>query len=267
MTTQWNLHKAGEAVGAFRRRLREADFSWPDDSPVDLHTLCNFYLSCELVLQEGLTDRAALQYLEGRYGIAISGEAPDDAPLAGGLYLAHRGLPRWIFVERRDSVERQRFTIAHEIGHLVLEAEAEVARRRDAPGELFTRTASGQVTKFSRCAHAVVDRREDGESRPGWRQRPGHGSTAQRPAWSAADLREFEANHFAAELLMPLAGVQHIIVRETGSAGVRTGRDLERLVSVVAATYHVSHAAARKRLCKDLSIVPPESSANLDLFG
>lgn len=268
MKTQWNLLKAGQAVGAFRRRLREADFSWSDDSAVDLHLLCRLYLSCEIVLLEGLTDRAALRYLQGRYGIDGDGESPDDTPLAGGLYLARRGLPRWIFIERRDSVERQRFTLAHEIGHLILEAEAESTRRLNVSGELFAQAASERITRFSRCAHGVVELRDDEDGRPvGRHSRQTGGATSPRPAWTAADLREFDANHFAAELLMPLTGVQQIIARETGPAGVRRDRELEHLVSVLSTTYQVSHAAARKRLCKDLSMVPSESSGNLDLFG
>lgn len=267
MKIKWSVLKAAEAVGAFRRRLYEADFSWTDDRSVDLHRLCTLYLSCELVLVEGLSDRAAVRYLENRYGVDTSRMTPDDTPLAGGLYLGRRGLPRWIFIERRDALERQRFTIAHEIGHLILQAEAEISRRAEAPGELFTTLASEPITRFSRCAHGVVDRREDEVNPERSRSyRANVASPQGQPNWTQADLSEFDANHFAAELLMPLVGIRRVIAQETGATGVKNEQHLERLVSLLATTYEVSHAAARKRLIKDLGIVPRSQDPNVDLF-
>ena len=265
MTVQPIILKAGTQVGAFRRDLHEAGCSWSDDEAVDLQSLCELFLSCPLIHIAGLTDRAALQYLHTQYEIDITGEAPDHTPLAGGLYLGRRGMPRWIFVEARDSLERQRFSVAHEIGHLVLQAEPEIAHEQGMASQLFDDGLPETITRFSRCGHVEMDVAEDAGSPPARavRSTPAGG---RRPVWSAADLREFEANHFAAELLMPLEGVRRLIVRGTGAQGIRSERDVEHLTSVIASTYQVSHACARKRLIKDLGIVPVARNPNADLF-
>jgi Zn-dependent peptidase ImmA (M78 family) len=71
-----------------------------------------------------------------------------------------------IVVRKDDALARQRFTIAHEIGHFVL-------RHQFEPGE-----------------HVHVDR--------GYRV-----SHRDQRSSSGTDLREIEANQFAAALLMP----------------------------------------------------------------
>jgi hypothetical protein len=257
--------QAGTQVGAFRRRLHEAEYSWSDDEAVDLQLLCELFLSCPVIPLVGLSDRAALYHLHTQYGFDTSGETPDDAPLAGGLYLGHSGMPRWIFVEHRDSPERQRFSVAHEIGHLVLQAEPEIARESGSAGKLFDGGTPGTITRFSRCGYAEMDA-ANGLGSAGGGYVPSSRPGGTRPVWSEADLREIAANHFAAELLMPLEGVRRLIGRETGVQGIRTDREVEHLTSVIASTYQVSHACARKRLTKDLGIVPVARSPNADLF-
>jgi hypothetical protein len=260
------VFRARAEVGAFRRRLHEAEHSWSDDGPVDLLLLCELFLSCPVVPLEGLTDRAALHFLQTRYGFGAAGEVPSDSPLAGGLYLGRRGMPRWIFVERRDSPERQRFSIAHEIGHLVIEAEREIERQLGEADRLFDDVAAETIRRFSRCGEGTMAAMEE-PGPPGGRPVSSSRTGAGRPVWTEADLREITANHFAAELLMPLEGVRRLIARETGAQGIRTDQDLERLVSAVASTYQVSHACARVRLVKDLGVVPVARSPNADLFG
>ncbi len=109
---------------------------------------------------------------------------------------------RLIGVNRNDSRLRQRFTVAHELGHLFLHKDNAV--NYDTGGVMLFRDA--------------------------------HSS-------SGTDLREVEANSFAAELLMP----EHDVRLEAAILG---GIDLEdgRALSILASKYGVSRQAMTVRL-------------------
>lgn len=66
---------------------------------------------------------------------------------------------------------------------------------------------------------------------------------------------------------MPYEGVRRLVGQISGSEGIRTQSDRDRLVKAVAEQYLVSLAAARRRVEKDLEIVPIDSDPNRDLFA
>lgn len=245
--------QARSRVAAFRRRLHAVDFWWRDEEPVDLETLATVLLSCPIVQLPQLSENRALQYLERVAGIVTGSETAAFEPLAGALIVGGLGLPRWIFVEATDSVVRRRFTVAHEIGHLVLEAEPEVAQRRAQAGVRIPLSDQGRALRtFSRCGGDAV-----GQVRS---PRP------PRRAWTTADLREINANHFAAELLMPFEGVRSLISKHAGATGICTQRQMEEIAAALADRYRVSLACARTHLQRDLALSPLEDQLNHDLF-
>lgn len=248
------VHQARERVAAFRRRLHLAGFSWGDDQPVDLETIAEILLNCPIVLLQGLSDRAAMGHLRDVFSFHGESGDPEDEALAGALYVSEHGLPRWIFVEAADRPQRRRFTVAHELGHLVIEAEPRLEKAQGEGRGFLEAGSEGTITRFSRCTDSVFAL---GGQPPARRGR----------GWSTQDLREIAANHFAAELLMPIDGVRRLISRYAGGAGLRSDRDVEQLVTAVAQTYDVSFACARTHLERDLRIVPAARDSNADLFA
>jgi Zn-dependent peptidase ImmA (M78 family) len=92
-----------------------------------------------------------------------------DPDLSGALVVGPR--ESYILVQQRDSENRQRFTIAHEIGHHCLGHQ------------------------FARGEHVHVDH--------------GHHISLRGPRAAAGlDAKEIEANQFAASLLMPAVAVR-----------------------------------------------------------
>jgi Zn-dependent peptidase ImmA (M78 family) len=111
----------------------------------------------------------------------------------------------YVCIHEKDVENRQRFTIAHEIGHFMLRHQ------------------------FETGTHVHVDR--------------GHFISQRGPQASAGiDLKEIEANQFAACLLMP-AGILRNKVGELGSTPL-----LDRDVSKLAQGFCVSEQAMTIRL-------------------
>jgi hypothetical protein len=255
VTAQFYVHRARDAATSVRRRVHALGYDTSLDERLDVEALAVAFLDCELVSLPGLSERVALDYLERTYSVDITDESPSATPLAGSLFVTQTGSHRWIFVDAAESASRQRFTVAHEIGHLVLEAEPELARGRAAGLSLFDqdvggKASAGPLLKFGRCPADVVG--PDGDSGAG-------SATTTRPRkppkpLSKDELREIHANHFAAELLMPYEGVRRLIATAVGVTGARTESDVDRIVSLVAARFDVSLAAGRLRVTKDLNI-------------
>jgi len=66
---------------------------------------------------------------------------------------------------------------------------------------------------------------------------------------------------------MPYDGLKRFIAAKVGSFEIRTATDSRMLASSVANHYGVSLAAARRRIEKDLAIVPVDGNPNRDLFA
>src|SRR5262249_2412491 len=120
---------------------------------LDVGEVASMACDCEVVFVSQLSEARVLSILQTDYGVDIEGaSSPQDAFLAGALCVATNGRFRWIFVRDEDSTERKRFTIAHELGHLFLEAMPELERSATTihlPAPLVG--ALTELRIFSRC--------------------------------------------------------------------------------------------------------------------
>lgn len=290
---RWYVTEAQRQVNALRRRISELGYTIPTDSAVDVELLAEAYLDCAVFRRPALTERLALAHLQQAWGLTYEVDSTADLPLAGALYVTADG-SRAIFLEASDQTVRQRFSLAHELGHLVLEAEAALEVQPDLLASV-AQTLHGTnigLRKYGRCPASAIgwDANEaesvGQEGNVGARTAPldvglqqrsaeTHGLPGAGPASvvgstnhpRSKDVREWRANFFAAELLMPYAGIRRMVQRFGGNIGFRTDTDLNRLVEALVETYRVSPASARLRLTKDLGITPSTRQANHDLFG
>ncbi|MEI6777551.1 MAG: ImmA/IrrE family metallo-endopeptidase [Chloroflexales bacterium] len=170
-------------------------------------------------------DLADLLYL---LAIDVTRDLPRD--LAGRLYAEQQ----IIEVRCSDSPRRQRFTIAHEIGHYRLHVIAE-----------------GALSSSYTCNDAAIGDNGEGVYPPMLRESPLPGfaqpqsETPSRISERDIRRREIEANAFAVELLMPAHLVEHAVNRYGPT------------ISELADLFAVSHQAMHYRLEKLLFLPPP----------
>ena len=257
---------AKQRVDLLRQRLRAFEYNCALDRATDVATIAKAFLNCDIIALEGLTDSRALSYLHSQYGVDIGGENASDQPLAGGLYVSSDGFYRWLFIDPTDQPQRRRFTISHELGHLLLEAEPLIERKELDLGELVAGEIRTAIVRFGRCSPESVELQSSDSEVPAQASRSLARKAGPQKALTKADLREIHANHFAAELLMPYDGVREILVELVGSTGVRTDSDLRRVVERLVSVYDVSRATAELRLTKDLGILPRARQSTFDLF-
>jgi len=171
-----------------------------------------------------LTCKSALDYL-GHCG-AMPSRAPfvvqDQAtePLAGFAYQG--GECAFLFVNGDDPVVRRRFSVAHELGHYVLHFRPVVHRWLDA-------LAAGEdvpATLYDAFTVKEIESIEDPNS---------SGSHASR---------EWEANAFAAALLLP----PELVVTRTKAFRSAFPGDQAGLEDYLAMEFLVSRAAVRRRI-------------------
>ena len=233
------VKEAEQQLASLSSRLEQ--FGFEREQLLDVRGLATNFLDCIIVEIPQLTASAALQYLAATRQLTVDEVPMSSAPLSGALFMSADGVRRWIFLDKNDSEVRRRFTIAHEIGHLVLEAESETAASS-------TRLELGfgdiRIRMHARCQSPE---RLIGSSR-----------------WTERDRSEFAANHFAAELLMPYQLIRTKLFREGGLP--QTSDQLRLAVRTLAEMCGVSVAAAEKRLVKDLGIRSREDDPNLFLF-
>ena len=277
MGAQFYVHRAKADATVLRNRLAKYGFQWDLGAAIDIQTLAECYLGCEVILLRGLSDFSALKYLHSKYDIDISAEEPDDRPLAGAFYMTLTGLHRWLFVEMDDSPLRRRFSIAHEVAHLVLEAEPAVQRLFSLNDPFIDGKEAQTILRFGRCSDASVTMTEE-PAKDQYASVPlrsasfsERGVDRQKEAlgpkiWQEVQLREIAANHFAAELLLPYEGIRRVIAAAGSTVGIKSIADLEETARCLAVTYQVSKEAAQKRLTKDLAIVPASDRSIPDLF-
>lgn len=179
-------------------------------------------------------DLADLLYL---LAIDVTFELPGN--LAGRLYAEQR----IIEVRRNDHPRRQRFTIAHEVGHYRLHV-----------------VAAGITTTSYACSAAAITNGDGSEHAAAMlRERSLPGLTAPtpttKPAASNQEIRqrEIEANAFAAELLMPAPLVERAVERY--------GKDIAALAEL----FDVSRQAMQLRLEKLLLI--PRAGPQTSFLG
>ena len=254
MSAQFYVKQAEVQVAEVRRRLTSVGLFQDLDVRLNVDEFASLAGDCEIVMVSELTERRGLELLERLHKLEYSDREPTDIPLAGFLCVANRASRRWILVRSEDPPRRQRFTIAHELGHLFLEVEPEFSQSESEGGELGLWFSDGrQVHVVSRCS-----------STKGLLP-PGPGTIKAAPV--GPDLREIKAHHFASELLMPHEGVKRLVRQLVGAGGIRTAGKLDELVRAISQQYDVSIAAARLRAEKDLAIIPIDNHPNGDLFG
>lgn len=282
---RWYVNEAERQVNSLRQRLAEIGYVVPTDSAVEVELIAEAYLDCTVFRHSGLNERTALAHLREAWGLNYHVDTTSQRQLAGALYVTADG-SRAIFLAAEDSKARQRFSLAHELGHLLLEAEVDL----EPESNLLPTTTTGPtvegvgVRMYGRCPPAVIDWQDSSDGNaatPGARVSSADHSASSSGTAAAPqtygvptagharsqDIREWRANFFAAELLMPYAGVRRIVQRVSGGLGFRTDEDLNRAVVELAETYAVSVASARLRLVKDLRITPSARDPNRDLFG
>jgi Zn-dependent peptidase ImmA (M78 family) len=226
-----------------------------DATTIEVDQIASVVCDCEILVVPQLSERTVFRILESEYQVDCSDAVPTtDAALAGALCVATNGSFRWIFVRAEDSPERRRFTVAHELGHLFLDALPELesaAASLSATDMPFSRSAELRI--FSRCSET-----ESLAKLPFPRQ--------AQSALTDNLLKEIRAHHFAAELLMPYESVARFVGKLTRLQDIETEQHRDRLVTVLARHYRVSFAAAKLRVEKDLGITPRQDDPNRDLF-
>lgn len=185
-----------------------------------------------------LSSKTAMSFLLQRGGLIEPLADVTDEPLAGFLYASRRaGI---IFVERGDLLVRRRFSVAHELGHLLLHFRPLLTSSQN-DGELFLTealNASAEEDEPDVIPESRIAANEAGDL-----------ATLLPPL----DQMEREANLFAVELLMPAA-----VVSEMAAQRADDFRD-EDMVWRMATEMLVSRAAMRYRL-RELGLLAPETA-------
>ena len=123
-------------------------------------------MALKLLEEYGIKERpVSVRHIAERLGAKVVASDPEDDDISGMIY--HEDGTTIIAVNETHGETRQRFTIAHEIGHLVLHSE------------LIHRVHVDKGRNFRQKLY------RDGRSKVG------------------EDILEIESNRFAAELLMP----------------------------------------------------------------
>lgn len=158
-----------------------------------------------------------LEHIAERLGIEIIKKNLGDE--LSGVLIKKEGESVAIVVNSGQHETRQRFTIAHELGHYALRH----------PGEMF-------VDETLRQKAIVVKR--DGRSSEG------------------TDRHEVEANRFAAELLMPRQMVEEEISKRLSKSKPTSETLLKKLVQELATRFNVSNQAMEIRLVNLGLLIP-----------
>jgi len=197
-----------------------------------------------------LDEQTPLDELASWLGCEIATFHPDDYP--GGTYGFLEPGEHLIWLCRDLSVTLRRFTLAHELGHVILHSH--IPTGHDLPVSAWSRSAwmsEESVSAEDPCQMQDISEELDGLV---------SGSQVEDllgpgVAYDPRSQRELAANLFAAELLMPLERVWELYVLEQ--------TDPERL----AALFGVSQAAILNRLAGLLTERPTSPGSPGDVTG
>ena len=196
-----------------------------------------------------------------RWGVEQRQLLDDPAPLVGFIYAnANAG---FLLVRRDDPLPRRRFTIAHELGHLMLHVGTGGEEGPAGPDAADVTPSGSDATPtppdellMADSPETVLETVLDGSDEDpqggadGAIRGPGPGPPALSLNW-----QEREANRFAAELLMPEATVRALY----DYYSQRFERTARFLGGHIAADLLVSRQAVQYRLADlslSLSLVP-----------
>jgi len=150
--------------------------------------------------------------LAERFGAIVQEEPHPDESISGFLFRDLRSKTCVIGVNANHSLSRQRFTIAHELGHLVLHSFPSLHVDRTGYGARY-----GQLKLRSSLSSEGID------------------------------PEEVEANYFAAELLMPLSMVERELVHYP-DLDLLDEIEFQRTLSTLAKRFRVSPQSMSIRL-------------------
>ena len=204
MNLTWKHHKAEEEVASLLQRAAHVDPDLIQAFPRSVEDLLCAVLPVSFESHSALDARTIVDVLGDVYGVDHRELLADGNPAFAGYTFA-RGERAVVFSDPRHGEGFERFTRAHEAGHLVVEYLPILAR-------------AGQTSLFGgEAAPATYARRDpvghlflgDGPAASGAVNRDDYlRLRADQSAW----LREVVANGFAAELLAPYRGVCELLV-------------------------------------------------------
>jgi len=229
----WKHRNAEQEVDALLQAVARQDASLLDVFPRPVEDLLTTVFAVAFESYRNLSGRAIVEILRSIYRIENDELLENgDAPLAG--YTFARGDFAVIFSESSFGEDFERFTKAHEAGHLVIEYWPRVANSKQPT--LFG-VEPGPVLYARRDPRSHIfmsgsEERSEGVSPDDYRR-----LRADHEAW----LREVKANGFAAELLAPHREVRQVV------AGLPFG---VRRVAAVRSRFGLSRSAAEIRLAE-----------------
>lgn len=227
----WKHRKAEQEVETLLRSVAREDASLLDVFPRSVEDLLTTAFAVAFESCRNLCGRAIVEILRSVYRVEHDELLENgDAPLAG--YTFARGDLAVIFSESSFGEEFERFTNAHEAGHLVIEYWPLLANSKQPT--LFGREPEPVLyARRDPLSHILMgssEERSEAVSPDDYRT-----LRADREAW----LREVKANGFAAELLAPHREVRQVV------AGLPFG--VSR-VAAVRSRFGLSRSAAEIRL-------------------
>src|SRR5438876_4887779 len=179
-------------------------------------------------------DRTPVDDVVSWLGLEVETFHPNDYPQGTYGFLEPGEDLIWLCRDLSSSLHR--FTLAHELGHAVLHRDADYGKQwhqASRVGTSPTPTLRGpELSREDPCQQPDVQEEVDGQSEQElWQEVLGIGQ-----AYDPRSERERAANIFAAELLMPLEGVQALYL------------DQHIPANQLAGIFDVSNAAMLNRL-------------------
>jgi len=180
------------------------------------------------------------------FGFRLSPESYDKYLNLAGLFYA-AGDAVIIFIERRDSEERKKFTLSHEISHFLNEYfRMKLKRKGYGTLSLFEPSQSGDhAVVAKRCSKRDVFSSVLGEPEPDFEPRDRGVSLDQlRISYERHQdrLKERICDWFAAELLMPVS-----VIKRHEHKWIEEGKSFSEIVESVRSLFEVSWQASRIR--------------------
>jgi hypothetical protein len=180
-------------------------------------------VSVHVVALEQLSTESIARHLRDEFRRRDARVVEDADALHGFLYC--EGFAAFVFVDPSYGEACARFTLAHELGHLVIEYWPRVAPAEQT--SLFVGSAASAEPKFMACRDTMLE------------LAPALDRATPAQVRAGRALREVKANAFAAELLAP----KDEVIRR-----VRNVRDRAERVQVVISSFGLSRRAAEIRV-------------------
>jgi Zn-dependent peptidase ImmA (M78 family) len=229
-----------DVTKAIEQAYRKAGFDFEALSPeiVPLYDLIGAY-SLRVTARPNLSYQSAIKYISAETGQPIVSSDRVDKPISGFLYVCryHSRLRGWILVEKNESVVRQRFSAAHELGHYLLHFLP-----------VFAQYNQVSPTQSLMLAEELLPEKESAAENGELRVEMSYEAGGESMTYDAPiDLKqmEFEADQFAAELLMPATICQSLVQRHLRR---RSNIQRDALAIRLAPDLLVSKTAMERRL-------------------